>query len=70
MRNKVVQISLFDTYTDVLQTMEEEKSEFLSLMEKYIDFGAVMPAPTISPGMHRNGTHVCVPYTALPMRFP
>ena len=43
MRNKVVQISLFDTYTDVLQTMEEEKSEFLSLMEKYIDFGAVIP---------------------------
>ena len=26
MRNKVVQLSLFDTYTDVLKSMEENKS--------------------------------------------
>ena len=29
MRNKVVQLSLFDTYTDVLETMEENKSELV-----------------------------------------
>ena len=36
MRNKVVQLSLFDTYTDVLETMEENKSELVELLEEYI----------------------------------
>ena len=40
MRNNVVQLSLFDTYTDVLETMEENKSE---LIEEYIDFEAIIP---------------------------
>lgn len=29
MRNKVVQLSLFDTYTDVLDSIEENKSLML-----------------------------------------
>ena len=43
MRNKNVQISLFDTYTNVLTTMEEEKSEFISLLDEHIDFVAIIP---------------------------
>ena len=43
MRNKNVQISLFDTYTNVLTTMEEEKSEFISLLDEHIDFDAIIP---------------------------
>jgi len=43
MRNKVVQLSLFDTYTDVLETMEENKSELIELLEEYIDFEAIIP---------------------------
>ena len=43
MRNKNVQVSLFDTYTDVLITMEEEKSEFISLLDEHIDFDAIIP---------------------------
>ena len=43
MRNNVVQLSLFDTYTDVLETMEENKSELIELLEEYIDFEAIIP---------------------------
>lgn len=43
MRNKNVQISLFDIYTDVLTTMEEDKSEFLSLLDEHIDFDTIIP---------------------------
>ena len=43
MRNKVVQLSLFDTYTDVLDKMEDHKSELIELLEKYIDFDAIIP---------------------------
>ena len=43
MRNKVVQLSLFDTYTDVLKTMEENKSELVELLEEYIDFETIIP---------------------------
>ena len=43
MRMKHVQISLFDTYTDVCRTMEEDKSEFLALLDEHIDFEAIIP---------------------------
>lgn len=42
MRNKVVQLSLFDTYTDVLEKMEENKSELVELLEEHIDFEAII----------------------------
>ena len=44
MRNKVVQISLFDIYTDVLDAAEENKSEFIRLMEEHIDLTELIPA--------------------------
>lgn len=43
MRKKNMQISLFDTYTDVCKTMEEDKSEFLTLLDEHIDFEAIVP---------------------------
>lgn len=43
MRKKNVQISLFDTYTDVCRTMEENKPAFLSLLDEHIDFEAIIP---------------------------
>ena len=43
MRNKVVQISLFDTYTDVLNKAEDNKSEFIRLLEEHIDFETIIP---------------------------
>lgn len=43
MRKKNVQISLFDTYTNVFTTMEEEKSEFISLLDEHIDFDTFIP---------------------------
>ena len=43
MRNKYVQLSLYDTYTDVLMKMEDNKSEFIELLEEYIDFDTIIP---------------------------
>lgn len=43
MRNNVVQISLFDIYTDVLNKAEENKSEFIRLLEEHIDFETIIP---------------------------
>ena len=43
MRNKVVQLSLSDTYTDVLDKMEENKLELVELLEEHIDFEAIIP---------------------------
>lgn len=43
MRKKNVQISLFDTYTDVCRTMEEDKPAFLTLLDEHIDFEAIIP---------------------------
>ena len=34
MRNKYVQLSLYDTYTDVLVKMENNKPEFIELLEE------------------------------------
>ena len=44
MRNKVVQISLFDIYTDVLDAAEENKNEFIRLLEEHIDLDELIPA--------------------------
>ena len=43
MRNKVVQLLLFDTYTGVFNSMEENKSELVNLIEEHIDFDKVIP---------------------------
>ena len=43
MRKKCVQLSLFDTYTDVLESMENNKSDIIDLIEEYIDFEAIIP---------------------------
>lgn len=43
MRNKYVQLSLYDTYTDVLEKMEDNKPEFIELLEEYIDFDTIIP---------------------------
>jgi len=43
MRNKNVQMSLFDTYSDVVSAAEENKSEFLQLLDKHIDFREFIP---------------------------
>lgn len=43
MRNKFVQISLFDIYTDILNSMEENKSELITLLDEYIDLDAIIP---------------------------
>jgi hypothetical protein len=43
MQNKNLQMSLFDTYKDVVSAVEENKSEFLQLLEKHIDFGEFIP---------------------------
>jgi len=44
MRNKELQMSLFDTYDEVLALMEEgNKPELVRLMDEYIDFEAIIP---------------------------
>ncbi len=43
MRNKNVQISLFDIYNDVLDSMENNKSELITLIDECIDFEVIIP---------------------------
>ena len=43
MRNKCVQISLFDTYSDVSRATEEDKPKFFRLLEKYINWDELIP---------------------------
>lgn len=43
MRNKNVQMSLFDTYNDVCSTMENDKSEFLRMLETHINLENLIP---------------------------
>lgn len=38
MRNKAVQMSLFDIYNGVLDSIEEKKPELITLLEEHIDF--------------------------------
>ncbi len=43
MRKKELQISLFDTYSEMLDLMEENKPELIKLIDECIDFEAIMP---------------------------
>lgn len=43
MRKKCVQMSLLDTYNDVSSAMEENKPEFLQMLEEHIDFAKLIP---------------------------
>ena len=44
MRLKTVQMSLHDTFEDVQSAMENNKPEFLKLLDEHIDFGKLIPA--------------------------
>ena len=44
MRSKSVQMSLFDIYNGVSQSMEEHKPELIQLLEEHIDFDSFIPA--------------------------
>jgi len=44
MRMKTVQMSLYDTYDDVQSAMENNKPEFLALLNEHINFGKLIPA--------------------------
>ena len=44
MRNKNVQMSLFDTYNDVRSAMEEDKPKIIALLTKHIDLKDWIPA--------------------------
>lgn len=43
MRKKYMQVSLFDTYNDVCSAMENDKSQFLKMLETYIDLKNIIP---------------------------
>ncbi len=43
MRNKAVQMSLFDIYNGVLDSIEEKKPELITLLEEHIDFDHLIP---------------------------
>lgn len=43
MRNKVVQMSLFDIYNSVSESMEKQKSELVSLLEEHINLDDLIP---------------------------
>lgn len=43
MLNKYTQMSLFDTYNDVCSAMEKNKSKFILLLEKHINFESLIP---------------------------
>ena len=44
MRNKAVQMSLFNIYNGVLSSIEEKKPELITLLEEHIDFDCLIPA--------------------------
>ena len=43
MRNKSVQMSLFDIYNGVSHSMEEHKPELIQLLEEHLDFDSLIP---------------------------
>ncbi len=43
MQNKKLQMSLFDTYDEVLDLMEGNKPELIEIIDEYIDFEAIIP---------------------------
>jgi hypothetical protein len=44
MRNKNVQMSLFDTYCQVSGSQQENQPEFFRLLSEHIDWDAIIPA--------------------------
>ena len=44
MRNKNVQMSLFDIYNDVSEAVENKKPKIIALLEEHIDFEKIIPA--------------------------
>ena len=55
MRNKYVQMSLYDIYNGVSQSMEEHKPELIQLLEEHIDFESLIPASFKSAFYQRYG---------------
>ena len=45
MRNKWVQMSLYDIYNGVSQSIEEHKPELIQLLEEHIDFDSLILKP-------------------------
>lgn len=43
MRNKFVQITMEETYTEVLSAMEQSKPELIKLLEEHLDFDQLLP---------------------------
>jgi hypothetical protein len=43
MRKPYTQVSLLDTYDDIVSTLDEDKTSFLQLIENYIDFSSFIP---------------------------
>ena len=43
MRNKFVQITMEETYTEVLTAMEDSKPELIKILEEHLDFDQLIP---------------------------
>ncbi len=43
MRNKMVQMSIFDIYENVSETIEQDKPKLIKLLEEHIDFEQIIP---------------------------
>ena len=43
MRNKSVQMSLFDIYKDVAASMDEDKPKLFCLLDEHIDWDTIVP---------------------------
>ena len=56
MRNKAVQMSLFDIYNGVLDSIEEKKPELITLLEEHIDFDRLIPCEFTSAFYGRMGS--------------
>ena len=55
MRNKAVQMSFFDIYNGVLDSIEEKKPELITLLEEHIDFDRIIPCEFTSAFYGRMG---------------
>lgn len=55
MRNKAVQMSLFDIYNGVLDSIEEKKPKLITLLEEHIDFDRLIPCEFTSAFYGRMG---------------
>ena len=55
MRNKNVQMSMFDIYNEVSEAMEEHKPELIQLLEEHLDFDNLIPPEFKIAFYHRYG---------------